>query len=147
MNKLHTAANVQTMNNTQRLAKIDDLLKGLPQFKCVEGCNACCGVTGATRLEWARIVKVSGRSEKEIHGEAAKNVSAFEATDNANHLRCPLLKPGGGCSVHEVKPATCKLFGVVDTELLRCPHGGIAKRLISETEADRIMDEVERLGY
>ena len=135
------------MNNTQRLAKIEDLLKDLPKFTCVEGCDICCGPVSGTRLEWQRILKVSGRKEKEIQNEAKKSVAKYEETGQSAHLKCPLLKPGGGCSVYEVRPATCRLFGVVEHELMTCPVAGVAEGKISNEKSLQILAEIEKLGY
>jgi Fe-S-cluster containining protein len=134
------------MNNTARLAKIDDLYKQIPNFKCVEGCTLCCGPVAGSRLEWKRIAEVSGRSMKDIQKEAAANLAKYEATQNHDHMKCPLLKPGGGCSVYDVRPASCRLFGVVEHELMTCPVAGVPERKIPNEQATKILDEIEKLG-
>jgi len=134
------------MNNTTRLASIDFLLKDLPKFQCVEGCSLCCGPFGATRLEWKRIVQVSGRSEKDIRKEAERRMANFEKTKDPLSLKCPLLTEQGKCSVYAVRPATCQLFGLVEHDLLTCPVGGIAERKIPNNEAEVIMRQIDRLG-
>ena len=104
------------MNNTAKLAKIDELLSALPTFRCKEGCFDCCGPVIISRLEYMRCIQASGRTAKDIKRQMQNNLKQGVYT-------CPLLDAETKrCSVYAVRPAICRLFGVVRGELV-CPHG------------------------
>lgn len=129
------------MNNTAKLAKIDALLSGLPSFQCKEGCYDCCGPVQLSRLEYTRCVQASGRTAKEVRQQMQSNLKQ-------GIYECPLLDPKTKkCAVYTVRPAICRLFGVVKGELL-CPHGYAPESaaLLSDEQAREILLEVEELG-
>ncbi|MDP1879296.1 MAG: YkgJ family cysteine cluster protein, partial [Actinomycetota bacterium] len=51
------------------------------------------------------------------------------------------------CSVYEVRPAICRLFGAVKGELV-CPHGYApeSSALLSDKQAREILRKVDELG-
>lgn len=129
------------MNNTAKLAKIDALLGTIPGFQCKEGCFDCCGPVELSRLEYMRCIQASGRSAEDVRQQMKNNLK------QGNYL-CPLLDPETKkCSVYEVRPAICRLFGAVKGELL-CPHGYAPERsaLLSDKQAREILRKVEELG-
>ena len=129
------------MNNTAKLAKIDELLSGLPTFKCKEGCFDCCGLVVISRLEYTRCIQASGRSAKDVKQQMQNNLKQGIYT-------CPLLDTETGrCSVYAVRPAICRLFGVVKGEIL-CPHGYAPENsaLLSNEQSREILRKVEELG-
>ena len=128
------------MNDAEKLAKIDALLDTLPKFKCKEGCYDCCGPMMLSRLEYERCIQASGRVAEDVKKEMQDNLAK-------GTYACPLLdKETKKCSVYAVRPAICRLFGVVRE--LQCPHGyGPDKAsLLSDARARQIMDKVEELG-
>ena len=129
------------MNNTAKLARIDALLSELPTFKCKEGCADCCGPVELSRLEYMRCLKVSGRSAEDVKRQMQNNLKQ-------GVYSCPLLDTKTNrCTVYDVRPAVCHLFGVVKNKLL-CPHGYAAETstLLSDEQARNILSEVEDLG-
>lgn len=129
------------MNNTAKLAAIDALLSELPTFQCKEGCYDCCGPVELSRLEYMRCIRASGRTAREVRQQMQNNLKQEIYT-------CPLLDPEKKqCSVYAVRPAICRLFGVVKGELL-CPHGYAPESaaLISDEQARAILRKVEELG-
>lgn len=129
------------MNNTAKLAKIDALLSDLPTFRCKEGCSDCCGPVELSRLEYLRCVQASGRSSEDIRQQMKNNIRQGMYT-------CPLLDPETRrCTVYDVRPAICRLFGVVRNQLL-CPHGYAPEdsALLSDEQARMILKRVEELG-
>jgi Fe-S-cluster containining protein len=117
------------MNNTRRLATLDDLLKGVPTFTCKEGCSDCCGIVPMTRLEWKRIQERTGITK--------------QYDENGN---CNLLKDGK-CSVYDIRPAICRIFGASTEPRLQCPHGCKSERLLTAKETDGLIMQVDRLGH
>ena len=119
------------MNATQRLIQIDLALAVIPTFACEPGCSACCGPVLMSRLEWKRICDRLGYEPK--------------GNFDAEHLDCPMLKDGR-CSVYDIRPAICRLFGAVDYKMLECPKGRRPERLMPEVGARQILRTVEELG-
>lgn len=129
------------MNNTAKLAKIDALLSKIPTFQCKEGCFDCCGPLELSRLEYMRCIQASGRSAEDVRQQMQNNLKQGIYT-------CPLLDTQTGkCTVYEVRPAICRLFGAVRGELV-CPHGYApeAEKLLSDRQARDILKKVEELG-
>lgn len=122
---------VRFMNDSTRLATIDDLLKGIPQFQCVEGCSDCCGPIVMTKLEAHRIAARTG--QKSVTTDA--------------HLKCSLLGSDGKCSVYDIRPAVCRVFGASESERLVCPHGRKPGNPMTPSETGALMDKVLTLGH
>lgn len=129
------------MNTTVKLAKIDALLSAIPTFKCKEGCSDCCGPVQLSRLEYMRCIQASGRTAEHVKEQMQKDLQQ-------GIYACPLLDTvTRKCSVYTVRPAICRLFGVVKGELL-CPHGYAPEShsLLSDEQAQKILRKVEELG-
>ena len=129
------------MSNTAKLAKIDALLSGLPTFQCKEGCADCCGPVELSRLEYMRCIQVSGRTAEDVGQQMQNNLKQ-------GIYACPLLDTKTNrCTVYDVRPAICRLFGVVKNQLI-CPHGYApeSSALLSDERAREILRKVEELG-
>lgn len=129
------------MNNTAKLKKIDGLLSGLPTFECKEGCFDCCGPVELSRLEYMRCVQASGRTAEDIKQQMQNNLKQ-------GIYACPLLNAETGrCTVYDVRPAICRLFGAVKGELL-CPHGYApeSSTLLTNEQSKGILRKVNELG-
>lgn len=88
------------------LQQIDALYAALPTVVCQRKCQDSCGVIVMAKLEWLRIQRKLGYKPK-----------------GKSSLVCPMLKQGA-CSVHDIRPTVCRLFGVLaDEPQMRCPHG------------------------
>lgn len=77
----------------------------LPVMQCDTNCGECCGPVMATEGEFTAIEQY-----------AAKN----GLSPVKQGLTCPWYQ-GGQCTVHEVRPALCRLFG--HSPRMNCPHG------------------------
>lgn len=131
------------MNNSEKLAKIDELLADLPAFSCKPGCADCCGPVQLSRLEYHRCVKASGRTSEEVKKKMQSNLKR-------GNYRCPLLDTKTNrCSVYAVRPVVCRLFGIVkDEPLLRCPHGYSpdSSVMLTPEQSRAILNMVNELG-
>lgn len=128
------------MTNAEKMAQIDALLSTIPSFKCKPGCADCCGPVYLSRLEFYRCVKASGRSVENVRQHMEKNAKQ-------KILACPLLdKKTNRCSVYEVRPAICRIFGT-SKELL-CPHGYAPEpeKMLDDARARQILALVKELG-
>lgn len=129
------------MSEATKLSKIDALLSTIPAFQCKEGCYDCCGPIELSRLEYMRCIQASGRTAEDVRQQMQNNLKQGIYT-------CPLLDPvTKKCSVYEIRPAICRLFGAVRGQLL-CPHGYAPKNstLLSDKQARDILRKVEELG-
>ena len=106
----------RTMPYADAIAALEKLYAELPSFTCQRKCQQSCGVIVMTRLEWVRITRKLGYKPKGKHS-----------------CVCPMLKQGG-CSVHAIRPTVCRLYGLLDMPLMRCPWGCTPERWLTEQE-------------
>lgn len=133
------------MNNSKRLADIDWLLDQHKRpFKCVEGCADCCGPIIMSRLEAKRIARRTGQSTKNL-------TNAMQRAIITKGQHCPLLdQQTSKCTVYDIRPAICRLFGAVaDEPRLTCQHGRRPDNLLPKQSARTILRavEIKGLGY
>lgn len=97
-----------------------------PVEGCIPGCTDCCGPVPFSRIEWESI--------------RHKQLSSLMKCGFA----CDL-----GCKIYPQRPFLCRLFGAVDDDRLRCPHGARAQEPLSvemAQELSRIYGELMRGG-
>jgi Fe-S-cluster containining protein len=94
-------------------AALDRLYASIPALDCKGLCRDSCGPIAMTGLEEERMVEARGGPlpPHTPHPLALQAIS------------CPLLTAEGRCSVYHARPAICRLWGAVDHDLMRCPHG------------------------
>ena len=103
----------------------------IPDFNCVRRCTACCGPH-----PWADVENRVIAKWLEKRGRKAKfNGAMFDSC---------LYIEDHQCSIYEVRPVMCRLFGVVDSPKLMCPHRS-AKDRISDEEAREMLREIFEL--
>ncbi len=111
----------------------------LPTINCKKLCQSYCGVIPMTHLEHERMEGVAGKIETT---ELPLPHGTFRVMMTGDGT-CPMLRDGK-CSVYEVRPMICRLWGLV--EKLRCPHGCTPSRWISDEEAHAFLDRVLALS-
>lgn len=105
--------------------RLDVLYETLPKLDCKGLCQVCCGPIAMTPAEFRRIVELTG----------------IEPTVDSDGV-CSLLK-AGQCSVYEIRPTICRLWGVLET--MKCPHGCTpTPRFLTKEEGYRFMDKVDK---
>jgi len=110
---------------------IDDLYAQIPNVMCKSGCSECCGPVMASEAERLRIFEAAGR----------------ELDFDTTTLECGFLdKATGKCSIYPIRPAICRLFGVTDTPLLKCPHGCAPFQFITKRDCDYILGQIEGIA-
>ena len=95
----------------------------IPPMECVEGCTDCCGPIVFSAWEWAQV----------------------EDKRRAASVDCP-YSVTGRCEIHDQRPMICRLFGTVDTDLMRCPHGRAPLQMLTEPEGAEIMRQYSEAG-
>jgi Fe-S-cluster containining protein len=100
-------------------AALDALYEQLPTVVDCKGlCANSCGPIAMSPAEHRRILDASGI---DIPPATAESVASW-ARDEKTHT-CPALTDLGRCSVHEIRPMICRLFGVVRGQQLSCRYG------------------------
>lgn len=89
------------MNRTQRTKAIYDRI---PDVKCKGLCQAYCGPILMQTYEWDAIKARVG------------TIPPIGAD-----LKCPLLQSDGKCSVYDIRPLVCRLWGAIPE--MPCPFG------------------------
>ncbi len=110
------------------LAELDAIYSGLPALECKGLCHDVCVAAGMSRAEWGRILE-------ELWGRVPKG----------DGVHCVLLEKGR-CSVYPIRPLVCRLWGLVDHPLMKCPHGCTPERWLTSEEGWALMEEVQRLS-
>jgi Fe-S-cluster containining protein len=58
---------------------------------------------------------------------------------------CSMLDEHGRCTVYDIRPMICRLYGTMET--MPCPHGCLpVGGLLGERRAKALYDEVDRVG-
>ncbi len=142
------------MNTTAKLKALEALYATLPRFTCQKLCQHCCNHIAMTSLEKAQIDRQIGdlrarraRAITYAQGQPILPGTAWEvirpAPNNALARQCPLLKDGL-CSIHSIRPAICRLYGIVEN--MPCPHGCKPERVMSVREAWEFLKKVAELS-
>lgn len=101
-------------------ADLDALYATLPRLECQQQCGAFCGPIKVGPDEWRRIIEHVG------HEPSARTLMLG--------LRCPFVTNAGTCSVYDIRPMVCRLWGAVKT-VMACPHGCRPAVWLSEADA------------
>ena len=107
--------------------QIDSIYAALPDAKCQRVCQDSCGPILLTKPELDRIKAKQGGP----------------VPPPREDLSCPLLSIMGHCTVYDVRPAICRLYGLLRS--LSCPHGCVPERWMDDTDAHIVLERLRRL--
>lgn len=105
--------------------ELEAIYKRIPEVQCRRKCQQACGPILMSAVEWQRI--------REQH-----YVGPLE-----DDLTCPLLA-NGDCAVYSIRPAICRIWGA--TKRLRCPHGCVPTRWLTDEESLHIIKRLIKLS-
>lgn len=108
----------------------------IPSFKCLGGCTDCCGIVPFSEAEKAAVIE---RKPLVRWLEIPGAEGVWFPEDTLREHSCVFAKDGG-CQIYDIRPMICRLFGAVDNDLMRCPHGCKPKRLLSDANAKAMLD-------
>ncbi len=113
------------MNLDEAKSLFNRAIRKFPYFECKQLCQEACGVvcwTEAEEMVIADWLEAQGRKGR---------------VGDLKTCVCPYLE-AGACSIYEVRPIICRLFGLVkDDDRMICPHG--CKPRMKERQVQRIM--------
>lgn len=90
-------------------------LFNIPEHKNCKNCGECCGLIPATMAEVFEIKKFL-KENKKLRGKIRNKKTAL--------LDCPFRnEEEKKCDIYEVRPMICRLFGVIKSDFMKCPHG------------------------
>lgn len=98
----------------------------LPTIDCCGKCVASCGP-----------IVMAGIEATQLEGHTGQRLGVVDDT-----MTCPLLK-GGRCTVYEVRPLICRLYGVVWG--MRCEHGCEPSRLLTDAAGSQFLADLEAI--
>lgn len=101
----------------------------IPKFACEEGCHACCGAVPFTDRE-----RVAAAGRRPFVEWERFDEGSWVPAQALETLSCPFLVHGQ-CSIYDIRPVMCRLFGAVKHPRMICPKGRGPKRLISNARA------------
>ncbi len=104
--------------------QIDAVYRALPNIQCKGLCTQSCGPIPMSAAERERLAGLG---------------VALTYDDN---LTCSALKDGR-CSIYALRPLVCRLYGV--EKRLRCPHGCVPERWISDAESYAALKRLDRI--
>lgn len=109
--------------NRNRLQELYDLL---PDIDCTGDCWRHCGVAP------------TGDAERENISEAYSEDAI--PTPGGDMMCNQLDRDTKRCTIHEERPLICRLFGLVKSKFMRCPHGCEPEFWVPDEVAHQLMD-------
>lgn len=101
--------------------RLDALYAELPKLECQRKCQQSCGALIMGEHEARRIEAATGKPLQETGGK--------------DGLTCPYLDMhSGDCTVREVRPLICRMWGLGDFEMMACPWGCVPERILTTDE-------------
>ena len=108
----------------------------IPEHKNCTNCGKCCGIIPATNKEVETIRKYIAENDiKPIKGDMAT---------------CPFRdEVKKKCLIYPVRPLICRLFGVTNEGVMRCPNGNSAEIDGSKffAKGTQNVDDIKILNY
>jgi Fe-S-cluster containining protein len=126
------------MTDPERVAALDALYAELPALECRGLCWHSCGPIDMSDTERQRIAE-RGVTIPRYDRTAAERYQATGAVE-----ACPALGPFRTCSVHDIRPMICRLWG--STETMRCPYGCRPSRELTEAESYALLERSREAG-
>ena len=107
--------------------RLDELYATLPKLDCQGLCTGACGPLLIERHEFRRLTEANNGQKPFF--------DAFKS-------RCSLLVDGK-CTQYDIRPSICRLWGLIKDEL-ECPYGCVPERWLSNEEARRFTEKVQK---
>ena len=100
---------------------LENIIKEIPKFKCIEGCTDCCGPVFTTKTEAETL-----------------GIEVGLLTNSTGSGKCQFVSECG-CSVYESRPVMCRMFGSSDILELRCRHGKSPSKRLSADKSNSLI--------
>jgi Fe-S-cluster containining protein len=123
--------------------KLEAIYAKIPKLPCLRKCTGACGIIPLHKVELERILRYSKMRRDCVPVTpfpGQKNVLLMANKDGM----CPFLNYNG-CTVYEVRPTMCRLWGVVDNRLMQCKFGCVPEHFMTDQESRSVLKQVEAL--
>lgn len=126
--------------------RLEELYATLPTVPCKRLCQNYCGPIFIPKIEAARLEEKRGflRITDSLDPDDRPYLPPVEVLrkdfigilpDDQSDLHCPFLQPyNAHCRAYGIRPLVCRVWGMVNNPLLRCPHGCVPTRWVTELE-------------
>lgn len=116
------------MNGSLSADELTRLYAALPAISCTGACWRDCGPIAMSGREAERIERATGAPLRSFDGEKG----------------CGYLTADRRCSIYELRPLVCRLYGV--GRGLLCPHGCVPEVILDEPAVAALFARAERLS-
>jgi Fe-S-cluster containining protein len=114
-------------------AALDEMYDRVPVIDCIGVCRHTCTV-----------IEMSQREHQRIAERGVQLAQPAHRVDFAEPTPCPALGAFGQCTVHDIRPMVCRIWGVVED--LSCPHGCTPAEYLTHAEAMELMAASYEVG-
>lgn len=136
------------VTRAEAIAALEDLYAQLPRLECKGLCFDSCTAVDASELERERMRERGVELPMPLAHHRLQALIAVGKTP-----RCPALGPLNTCTVYDVRPFVCRVFGMVrdpaDTLArgpMMCDYGCIPDGTIDFDQFGRALREIEELS-
>jgi Fe-S-cluster containining protein len=122
-------------NPRRRDARLQELYDRVPSIECKGMCHGACCFIDASIRERERMEQASGRKLDTLDAKRDPEAGGTQRDRRGGLLaryRCSMLTNDGRCSVYDLRPMICRLYGVA--EGLECKHGCKPERMLTAGE-------------
>lgn len=134
------------------LRAVDTLYAALPRVECQRKCQACCSPVGdlMTAFERDRIIARTGKAPNVLKlgffhdpetGEPI--LTSFPTKEEAEALKCNMLGADGSCTVYDIRPVICRIWGVSDK--MPCDFGCKGSGEVPDAECVKLVLETKKI--
>ena len=134
------------------MEQLEALYATIPTVDCKRKCQNYCGPILLSKIEAQRLEEKRGWLPMESLFEATKRIDLpspkivqemFIGIRPDRDMRCVFLSRAVGiCTVYSIRPLVCRLWGVVNTSLMRCPHGCKPTRWVTDEESKALHEKI-----
>lgn len=134
----------------QALADLAAIYAELPGLLCKGRCADTCTVVDGSVLERTLL------AERGRPLPPRMSLAEAEALIASGAARCPALGPLGNCTVYDVRPMVCRLFGLIGkatadgpvqrTAAMACDHGCDPERWLTQAEGFALLRRVDEVS-
>jgi Fe-S-cluster containining protein len=127
----------------------------MPQILCLGLCHESCGsipVVNAELPVFKKALKGPLKNTFPIPNPGDKDANGNVIPGGLlicgdKDLTCPALTEDLRCGIHASRPLICRLYGLVNNNKMRCPHGCVPERWVTDEEVGAWytrLSEIER---
>lgn len=122
--------------------KLQRIYDQLPKIECKQKCQEACSLIVMTKNEKKAIEKEVGESI--THKIDRFHYALFDPGNLGKEIpACKMLDGCGSCSIYQLRPLICRLFGLV--KKMECPFGCVPERWLSDAEAKLFFKRIKNL--